>query len=222
MILFFDIDDTLLNSEAAHKTALSKIISDHSLNIITDQVFDDWLAITDKYLKLYFKNEITATQQRITRIKKLWEIAGVQISDEEALLVYHNYHQYFKEACFLFTETIPALEKLKHYKLGIITNGPVIDQRYKLERNGLIDYFNPIIISEGVGISKPQKEIFEVAAEQANEALADCIFIGDSYELDYLGGSNAGMKTLLIDRKGVHAELNCNSIKSLHEIADWL
>ena len=222
MILFFDIDDTLLDSEAAHYAAISKIIFDYSLNIIPDQVFREWLQITDMYLKLYFRNEITANQQRIIRIKKLWEIAGQQIADEDALVAYKNYHQYFKESCFLFPETIPTLEKLKNYKMGIISNGPVADQNYKLERNGLIHYFDPIIISEGVGISKPQKEIFELAAKQANEPLNECIFVGDSYELDYLGGADAGMKTILIDRTGSQTNLNCRSIRSLNEISDQL
>lgn len=222
MVLFFDIDDTLLDSESAHFSALTKIISDYSLNTTAEQIFSEWLRITDKYLKQYFRNEISASQQRIKRIRELLEIATCTIDDDTALEVYKNYHRFFVESCLLFSETIPTLEKLNDYKLGIISNGPVIDQRHKLEKNGLLHYFNPIIISEGVGYSKPQKEIFEIAAKQAGQAITDCIFVGDSYELDYLGGNDAGMTTILIDRKGSHAELNSRSIKSLSEMSKYL
>ena len=222
MVLFFDIDDTLLDSESAHYLALTKIISDYSLDTTPRQVFSEWLRITDKYLKQYFRNKISANQQRIKRIRELWRIATCTIDDNTALEVYENYHRFFVESCLLFPETIPTLEKLNDHKLGIISNGPVIDQRHKLEKNGLLHYFNPIIISEGVGYSKPQKEIFEIAAQQAGQAITDCIFVGDSYELDYLGGNDAGMKTILIDRKGSHTELNCRSIQSLGEISHFL
>ncbi|RIH67092.1 HAD family hydrolase [Mariniphaga sediminis] len=218
MIIFFDLDDTLLDSETAHKKAIQRIISKHSLNININHAITEWLYISDKYLKLFFHKKITNSQQRISRIKELWTIAGQQITDKEALLNYQEYHQYFLQMCFPFPETISFFEKNKKNKFGIITNGPIADQTNKLKKSGLIHYFKPIIISEEVGYSKPQKKNFDIAAERSDEQINDCIHIGDSYELDYCGATNAGMKAICIDRKKSGKLLDCNLIHSLNEL----
>ncbi|HBL78366.1 MAG TPA: hypothetical protein DD458_24340 [Prolixibacteraceae bacterium] len=222
MMIFFDIDDTLVDSEAAHKIAVKKILEDYSLKVNPDDIFSEWIDITNRYLKLYFEKKMTLTEQRTSRIKELCKISGREIHDEEALLIYFDYHRHFLQSCVAFPETIPVLEKLKDFKLGIITNGPVSDQINKLKDNHLIRFFDPIIISEEVGFSKPQKEIFDIAAERSNRLLSECIFIGDSYELDYLGGTNAGMKTIWLDRKKSQPKPYCESIQSLHELIGYL
>ncbi len=217
MILFFDIDDTLVDSKSAHRIALNKTRSEYSLAINPEDIFARWIDITSRYLKLYFQNKITLTAQRTGRIKELWEMAGLQITDDEAFQVYENYHRFFLQSCKAFPETIPVLEKLKDFRLGIITNGTVADQTRKLVCNGLIHYFDPVIISEGVGFSKPRKEIFQIAAERSGHHLSECIFIGDSYELDYQGGLNAGMRTVWLNRNEERKNSEEVSVSSLSE-----
>jgi len=47
--------------------------------------------------------------------------------------------------------------------MGIITNGFTELQRVRLEKTGLKDVFSPLVISEQVGIAKPDVAIFEHA-----------------------------------------------------------
>jgi putative hydrolase of the HAD superfamily len=75
-----------------------------------------------------------------------------------------------------------------------------------------------VIISEKVGYSKPEKEIFTFAAQQVCVALSDCIYVGDSFETDYTGSINAGMKGIWLDRKNSKLNLKCEKIKSLVEL----
>lgn len=201
MIIFFDIDDTLISSTTAHKTALGKLCSEFSLEIDNDVAFLRWMEISDKYLKLYFQKKLSVSQFRFYRIKDFWKYTGNLITDKQVQLALKRYHDLFLQHCIPFPETIPTLEKLKNYKLGIITNAPVSDQIRKLKNNKLIHYFNTIVISEEVGVSKPQKEIFELATKQANDTLSDCVYIGDSLENDYLGSINAGMKAIWLNRQ---------------------
>ncbi len=44
-------------------------------------------------------------------------------------------------------------------KIGIITNGFSALQQVRLERTGLRDYFDLLVISEEVGVAKPNKKI---------------------------------------------------------------
>lgn len=222
MMIFFDLDDTLLDSEAAHRVALMKIINDFSLKADPEKIFPGWIRITDHYLNLFFRNFISQGEQRTKRIKELFRICGREIPDEEAIPVYLKYHRYFIESCKAFPETIPVLEKLQGFRMGIISNGPAADQTKKLVDNKLIGYFYPVIISEAIGHSKPQREIFDAALAAAGELPSDCIFVGDSFENDYIGGKNAGIRTIWLDRKKSQASPDCETIHCLSELINLL
>ena len=57
-----------------------------------------------------------------------------------------------------------------------------------------------IIISEQVGFPKPDRRIFDQACRALDCSPADCIFVGDSWESDVLGASQAGMTPIWINR----------------------
>jgi 5'-nucleotidase len=57
-------------------------------------------------------------------------------------------------------------------KLGIITNGFTALQQTRLERTGFRDYFDLLVISEQVGVAKPDPRIFDYALEQAQNRTA--------------------------------------------------
>lgn len=81
-------------------------------------------------------------------------------------------------------------------KIGIITNGFSALQQVRLERTGLRDYFDLLVISEEVGVAKPNKKIFDYALEQAgNPDRSRVLMVSDTAESDILGGINAGLAT---------------------------
>ncbi len=85
-------------------------------------------------------------------------------------------------------------------KIGIITNGFSALQQVRLERTGLRDYFDLLVISEEVGVAKPNKKIFDYALEQAgNPDCSRVLMVGDTAESDILGGINAGLCDLLAE-----------------------
>lgn len=70
-------------------------------------------------------------------------------------------------------------------KIGIITNGFSALQQVRLERTGLRDYFDLLVISEEVGVAKPNKKIFDYALEQAgNPDRSRVLMVGDTAESD--------------------------------------
>jgi len=89
-------------------------------------------------------------------------------------------------------------------KMGIVSNIPSEERlRDELEAIGLTHFF-PMLVSSGqVGISKPEKAIFDLAAKKLNETPNDILFVGDDLQRDYYGAVQAGMKAVLIDRRGV-------------------
>ncbi|OGE27664.1 hypothetical protein A3B42_02400 [Candidatus Daviesbacteria bacterium RIFCSPLOWO2_01_FULL_38_10] len=102
---------------------------------------------------------------------------------------------------FLFSDTKECLEQLRgRYRLGIITNGSSDHQREKIERTGIAGFFDIIIISEEVGIGKPDTRIFNLALEQLTINPEATVLVGDSLEMDIQGARDANIRTVWINR----------------------
>ncbi len=81
-------------------------------------------------------------------------------------------------------------------KMGIITNGFTSLQQTRLERTGFSNHFDLLIISEEVGVAKPDRQIFDYALEQAGHPdPSRVLMVGDTAESDIRGGMNAGWAT---------------------------
>lgn len=86
-----------------------------------------------------------------------------------------------------------------------------------LARLGVLDSFDAVIVSAAVGVSKPDRGIFDEAVRRAGVAPGAALHVGDSLTDDYHGARAAGLHALLVDRGGRHpAEVE--SIASLAEL----
>lgn len=90
------------------------------------------------------------------------------------------------------------IEAITHagLQLGVITNGPADKQRRKLEVLGLYGRLGVALISDAIGLAKPDPRIFQRAAEALGVAASDCVFIGDNPEKDVLGATAVGMRAV--------------------------
>lgn len=78
---------------------------------------------------------------------------------------------------------------------GIVTNGSSLSQLAKIRKLELADRAGCVIISEEIGIRKPDAEIFRVAAGRLGVAVGDVLFVGDHPEVDIAGAAKARMRT---------------------------
>ncbi len=104
--------------------------------------------------------------------------------------------------------------------MGIVSNIPSEERlRNELEAIGLIHFF-PVLVSSGeVRISKPAREIFHLAAKKLEETPDKILFLGDDLQRDYYGALHAGMKAVLIDRKGaLNEDTSVRSLSSLEQL----
>lgn len=92
-----------------------------------------------------------------------------------------------------------CLQARKH-PMAVVTNGSK-SQRDKIEALGASRYFEAVLVSEELGIAKPDPRIFRQALSRLNAAPDRSVFVGDSMEHDIAGARNAGMMTVYI-RKG--------------------
>lgn len=84
-------------------------------------------------------------------------------------------------------------------RLGVVTNGGARSQNRKIDRLGLRERLQAVIVSEAVGCKKPDPKIFEIACrELGGLAAGDCWFVGDHPENDVRGAAAFGMTAVWI------------------------
>jgi putative hydrolase of the HAD superfamily len=123
----------------------------------------------------------------------------------------------------LYPDTEPTLSWLlsQSYAIGLVSNAPPDTERV-VETLGLRKYLSSVVISGIVGYTKPHPEIFRIALKQLGVSPGEAIHVGDLYEADIVGASNAGVRGILLDRDDSHKGLDCPRIQSLVEIRSYL
>jgi putative hydrolase of the HAD superfamily len=84
-------------------------------------------------------------------------------------------------------------------KTGVILNSwpdPGRVLRGDIERAGLTELLDTIVISSEVGMRKPDPGIFQLALEQLGVEPHDAMFVGDRLETDVQGAARVGMTTV--------------------------
>ncbi len=102
------------------------------------------------------------------------------------------------KACALQPGALGVLEQLRQrgVRLGVVTNGSVAAQQQKLDASGIAPFLEARVISEAVGLRKPDPAIFLEAASRLGAEPAACVFVGDHPEKDIVGAQGAGMRTV--------------------------
>lgn len=138
-------------------------------------------------------------------IKQMGDFLRRQGLRDEALIARAcaDYAEGWFDDLLLPEETARILQALRgSYRLGLITNGPTLIQQAKIERLGLVDLLDVLLISEEVGVAKPDPRIFALALERLRVAPSQALFVGDSPEHDLRGAAAAGVDVVWLNRHG--------------------
>lgn len=210
--LFFDLDHTLWDFEANSRQTLLELY--HTLKLEEKGVTDfdlfhrQYLVHNDKLWSRYRNGFIKVDE---LRWKRMWlSLLDFKIADEKLA----------REMGVVFLDQLPtrnilfphAKEILDYlvansYALHLITNGFEKTQHSKLKNSGLDIYFKQVITSEGSNSLKPHKEIFDYAFDKANAQPDESIMIGDTLDVDILGGMNAGIDQVHVNHLTKDVEL---------------
>lgn len=127
--------------------------------------------------------------------------AGLNIPYDSEMAVQLNRH--FMRGFIDHTKPIPGavdiLKKLKsNYILGLVSNSMAENTIIDLERTGLTEYFNTIIISSQVGYCKPHPVIYQTAIRSLGLTAEEICFIGDNWDDDVVGPTQQGMRAIWV------------------------
>ena len=84
--------------------------------------------------------------------------------------------------------------------MAVVTNGAACLQREKLAASGLGDRFEAVVVSEDVGLAKPETAIFEHALATMSVDPARAVMVGDHLTKDIEGALAAGLRAVWLNR----------------------
>jgi len=122
-------------------------------------------------------------------------LIGMNVDDRLAGDLEAHFWDCYCRHCHQPADILATLEALKAAgkTLGVITNGPIEWQSRKLRTLELEQYFDDVVISDAVGIAKPDARIFRLALDRLGASAGDSMYVGDHPQIDIAGARAAGL-----------------------------
>lgn len=202
--LLFDADGTLFDYDRAETWALSETFDHYGLRYEPDynQLYRQ---INDPLWDALEKGETTQDRLKVLRFELLFEALG---HDVDAASFSAAYSRQLGLATFLIDgahELVVALSG--RHRLLLLTNGLTDVQRPRFGASTIGHYFEDWVISEEVGVAKPDPRIFDIAFERLDRPdKRDVIIIGDSLTSDMAGGIKYGIDTCWYNPRRLEAD----------------
>ena len=214
--LIFDADDTLFDFKASEMEALEKTLIGYEIDYDKEYHLPIYKEINSKIWKELEEGKITQGELKIERFRRYCNRLNYTFDPYDFA---DRYMDNLSKSSILFHDSLDLIKELYgKYKLFIITNGLTKVQNGRIINSLIAPYFNDIIVSEEVGVSKPNPEIFKIALENNQiENISNILMIGDSLTSDIRGGINFGIDTCLYNPKGITID---GEIKPTYEISN--
>ncbi len=205
--LFIDLDDTIWDFRANSMLALRQVYDEFELHreIPDYERFRSRYAATNHELwELYHHNKVTKEFLIVERFARPFREEGSRLGDDTEFLSRLNarYLNVLAEQKTLVPGAIDLLDYLtaQGYPLYILSNGFTEVQSRKLESGGIAHYFKRLILSDEIGVTKPDRRLFDYALQQIGAEPSEVLIVGDNYDADILGAINAGWSAIYFNR----------------------
>ena len=203
--IFFDLDRTLWDFDAAAEVAFERIYEKYDLQSLgipnAHEFHEVYHPLNERLWELYREDKITKDYLNRTRFVLPLEHYGIHDTNlADHLSV--DYVYWSPRIVRLVSGAKELLDYLKpKYHLHLITNGFREVQHIKLNASGLEPYFETLTVSEEVGVKKPNPEIFLYALNKAQASVEESLMIGDEMAGDIDGARAIGMDQVLFNPK---------------------
>lgn len=197
------MDETLFDDAYARRRGLRAVHSKeptlrrHSL----DWLFSEYGRLLNAYHRGEVERRVDPDTARRERFRRLGRSCGVSWPDgtiDELVALYRATYVASGRAVPGAHGLLRAVKA--RAQVGVVTNSRVPEQEAKLAELGLTDLVDFMVVSDGVGVWKPDPRIFEIALSRAHATPSEAVMIGDSWENDIVGANAAGIRAVWFDR----------------------
>lgn len=209
--VLFDLFDTLLileSNEAYYKPSLKRLheyLVKSGVNVQFDVFERVYFEVRDEF---YSESRESLEEPHFNvRVSQTLKKLGYKYATSDPLIIGATmaFAEEFMHYVSLDAEALDVLQKLHgKYKLGLISNFAIPECGWKLlDKYGLRQFFDIVIISGEINRRKPSPEIFQKALTILDIEPSKVVFVGDMPDLDVKGPKSVGMKTILIKRRPI-------------------
>jgi len=201
--VLFDMDDTIFDHSLTCRAALGRLRATerrlrgpsldvlwHEYGRLLEMVHPDVLA-----------GRLTVQEARVERFRQLARLCGFEVSSQTAAELSRRYRMNYQQLRRMVPGVRRVLERWKgRAVVGIVTNNEVAEQEEKLDHFGLRPLVDFMVVSAGVGVAKPDPEIFRIALARAGTLPEETVMVGDSWTSDIAGARATGILPVWFNR----------------------
>lgn len=217
-IIIFDADETLFDFRKSERVAFENTMLEFELEYDENHHLKIYHEINTAIWKEFEDGLITQEKLKFERFIRLADRLDTRFDEVEFA---NSYIKHLSYASFLYDNSLELIDSLhKDYRLSIVTNGLKDVQDNRIRKSIIAKYFEDIVVSEEVQVSKPDPKIFEHALNNLNYLdKSRVLLVGDSLTSDIQGGINFEIDTCWYNPNRVE---NKTTIKPTYEIANLL
>ncbi len=193
-LILFDLDGTLFDYTKAEEYALKKSMEYFGVDLSPDFYLEKYKKINREVWGELERGETSLEKLKLKRFRVLFDTLGIK---QNIKSFSDSYLNFISKTSFVIEGAEKVVASLyRKYKLALVTNGIYSAQYARLMGSPLKDYFDIFIVSEKIGVAKPESDFFRYVfkiTEHSNKNTA--IIIGDSLSSDIKGGFDFGIDT---------------------------
>lgn len=218
--VLFDLDDTLFDHRRSARAALAELHRNHGRG--TD--LDAFEGHHTRYLEVMhlevLAGRIGLDEARRERFRRVFLAFDIPLNDADADAVASAYRSGYMSARRALEGAAGLLIAVRrHARIGIVTNNLLQEQRDKLDYCGLAPFVDALIASEDVGVSKPERGIFDIALQRLGVSADDAVMVGDSWANDVAGAVSAGIGAIWFNPDRKPAPPTPPGVPEIHSLA---
>lgn len=217
-VIIFDADETLFDFKKSEKYALKNTMIEFGIDYDENYHLKVYKDINTLIWKEFENGLIIQRDLNIERFKRL--LSKLNIKFDEVKFA-KSYVKHLSCASFLYDDSMALIISLhKDYRLIIITNGLKDVQDNRIRKSVIGKYFEDVVISDEIEVSKPDPKIFQHALKNINHTdKTKVLMVGDSLTSDIQGGIRFGIDTCWFNSNKI---INKGAIKPTYEITNLM
>jgi 2-haloacid dehalogenase len=191
--LLLDADNTLLDFDKAERAALRQTFGRALAPQQAAALVDAFHAINARLWRDFEAGLIEQAHLRVERFRLL--ARELRLRDDPRLLA-ARYIENLKRKAYLRPHAAAVLRAFQgRVGMVLVSNGLACVQRARLARARIGEFFDAVLISEEIGVAKPDPRFFDMAVQRLGLARDRVLCVGDSPSSDIRGGHLAGLAT---------------------------
>ena len=195
--VIFDLDNTLVNTDAARKQAWADVVASFSTRLKGNDPKNVLEVIVDMGTSIW--NTTKPTDESSVRreiVRRSFETLGISDVTLEREIT-HAFSERRQHVISLFPGALATLSALRDsdVRLALLSNstGGVDAQRHKIGRFALAEHFEHIQIEGEFGVGKPNPAAFRNVLNVLALSPDDVWMVGDHLELDVAAAQDLGI-----------------------------